>query len=124
MQEEGAQPAGVTVQLPPSRSSSIQEEGAQPAAVTIQLRHPVELASLKITELKFPARLKGRHVRRYSTNERGVVDADVCLRVAADATGQPDRVFDELDGEDVARVVEVMTGLFFLQGFLRITPAS
>ena len=102
----------------------MQEEGAQPVGVKLTLKYPVKLASLEVTELQFPVRLKGRHVRRYSTNERGVVDADICMRVAADAVGHADRVFDELDGEDVARVVEVMTGLFFLQGFLRTTAAS
>lgn len=102
----------------------MQEEGAQAVGVKLTLKYPVRLASLEVTELQFPPRLKGRHVRRYATNERGVVDADVCLRVAADATGYPDRVFDELDGEDVAKVVETMTGFFLLQRFLQTIPAS
>lgn len=98
---------------------------AKGETITLELTTPVRIGdTLVVTELVFPARLKGRHLRRYATNERGEIDGDVCMRVAADACGQPDRVFDELDGADARKVLEMMVGFFAQAGFLRASPAS
>lgn len=99
-------------------------KAAAAAGVVYQLKHPVEIGPLRVTSLTFPDRLKGRHVRRYAASERGIIDADTLLRVAADASGQPDRVFDEMDAEDSSAIVELMTGFFVKAGFLRAIPAS
>lgn len=95
------------------------------AGVVLKLEQPVKLGdTMVVSELRFPPRLKGKHLRRYAANDRGVIDADVCFRVAADACSQPDRVFDELDGQDAAKVVELMTGFFVKAGFIRVIAAS
>lgn len=95
------------------------------AGVTLQLETPIKIAEgMVITELRFPARLRGIHLRRYAAGDRGVIDADTSMKVAADSCGQPDKVFDEMDGRDVAKVLELMTGFFVKAGFLRIIAAS
>lgn len=90
----------------------------------LKLKTPVVLGALEVRELRFPAKLKGRHLRRYATNDRGMIDGECCLRVAADATGQPDRVMDELDAGDAARVIETVMGFFFESGVLRTSGGS
>lgn len=109
---------------------SKREEGASAAsetqadAVVLKLTTPVVLGELTYTQLKFPARLQGRHLRRYDSNDAGRIDANVCLRVAADACGVPDRVMDELAAEDVQAVMVLMLGFFVRAGFIRASPAS
>lgn len=114
MSEESA-----PVPVKPAKPNTEPAEG-----VVYTLKRPVTLGPLHVAELRFPERLKGRHVRRWSVGERGIVDADVLLRVASDACGVPDRVFDEMDAEDTSALLELMTGFFVKAGFLRGTPAS
>lgn len=102
----------------PAKADSSAEQGP-----VIVLEEPVQLGSMKVTELRFPPSLRGRHLRRFSSGD-GKLDGNVLLHIAADATGQPDRVMDELSGRDAARVMQTVTGFLALAGFIGTTSAA
>lgn len=98
---------------------------SEPAGLTFPLKVPVRIGeAMTVTELHFPPRLQGRHLRRYTTTGNGALLGGTLLDVAADLTGQPDRVMAELDGADVAGVMEVTLGFLLRGGFLGTTSAK
>lgn len=99
-------------------------KNSAPKPTTIDLKYTVRLGAMEVTQLVFPVRLLGKHLRRWSYNAEGLVDNDVYLKIAADSTGLPDKVFDEMDSEDVGRVVQVVQAFLLQSGFLRVLAGS
>lgn len=110
--------------LPTNPKPSLPPPPEPSKPVTLALKYAVRVGTLEVTQLVFPARLLGKHLRRWSYNAEGLVDNDVYLKVAADATSQPDKIFDEMDADDVVRVVQVVQAFLLQSGLLRASAGS
>ena len=74
---------------------------------TVQLRHPVQHGGVTITELTFrPARAKD--FRRFKMETGYEIEGIIVL--AGRLCGQPDIVIDQLTGDDLAEVIDLVTG--------------
>lgn len=74
---------------------------------TITLKHPVKLGEETITtvDLRRPTGADYRQVGSPKNNY------DLCLNFAAQLSGLPDSVFDQMDGvDDIPQFVDVVTG--------------
>jgi hypothetical protein len=109
---------------PPKSRPEPEPAPEPPKPVTLALKHTVRVGTLEVTQLVFPARLLGKHLRRWCYNAEGLVDNDVYMKVAADATSQPDMVFNEMDAADVVRVVQVVQAFLLQSGLLRASAGS
>jgi len=101
-----------------------QPKAAPDDALVIPLTTPVSIGPQVFTELRFPPKLKGKHLRRFGATTTGSLDLDLCFKVAADCCGVPDRVFDEMDAKDAAGIYTVMVGFLARAGFLGSTSPA
>lgn len=77
--------------------------------VNVPLNNPIEVDGLVVTELNLRP-LKAKDLRRLETpHERKIA---MMLELACFLSGQTEEVIDELEGEDVLRVLEVVGGFF------------
>jgi len=76
---------------------------AKPASKTIKLEYPISWGEETISEIEIK-RPKGKHMRKLGGN----VTMDEMLEIAQKCSAQPKSVFDEMDGQDVLKVAEVI----------------
>ena len=76
---------------------------------TIKLRNPIKFGSQTIEQLEFRP-LKGKDLRRLKTpKERPLA---MTLELAGYLSGQVKEVIDELEGDDVQEVLELVSAFF------------
>lgn len=75
--------------------------------VTIKLRTPIQFGSTTIAELTVRPPT-GKDLRRLQTQTG--YEMDTVLALAGRLSGQPDGVIDRLSGDDLAEVIEVVSG--------------
>lgn len=77
--------------------------------VVIDLANPIEFGSKMITELTIQP-LKAKHLRRLKASEDRSLA--MMIELAGYLAGQPTQVIDELEGEDLHRVIGVVADFF------------
>lgn len=70
---------------------------------TYELKYPVEFRDENITTLTFK-RLKGKHMAKLGTGD----DFARNLKLASRSSEMPPQFFDEVDGEDLMNIFEVV----------------
>lgn len=78
---------------------------------TLTLQSPVEYGDNIVTELKLRRPL-GKHFRRFSLNDMENMDMDTMMNLVGDLSGQPPKLIDQLEMEDLFAAME-MVGSFF-----------
>lgn len=76
------------------------------ADITYQLKHPVQVGSETVTELKIRP-MKPKHLRNLSVDPKSYTMGTI-MDLAAKLTGQPSVVFDEMDMEDWEEVSAIV----------------
>ena len=81
----------------------------------VKLRHPITVGTETTQELSFRP-IKGKDMRRIKTP--AAQSLAMTLELAGYLSGQPTHVIDELQGDDLTEVMQVVTG------FLGGSPAT
>jgi hypothetical protein len=76
--------------------------------LTHPLKHPVVLGPATVRELVFSRRLRGKDLREIEPLSAQATT----LKVIEQLTGQPAKIVDELDAEDLADLEEVVASFF------------
>ena len=79
--------------------------------VTIELEHPIEFGSKTIAELTFRP-IKAKDLRRVKAPDHRRIE--MTLELAGYLSGQPTQVIDELEGNDLMKVLDLVAD--FLSG--------
>lgn len=85
---------------------------ARKQPIVVQLDYPIEYGSRIIGQLTIKP-LKGKHLRRLETPESKPIP--MAMELVGLLSGEIPEVIDELEADDLMRVVEVVMG--FLGGF-------
>lgn len=84
-------------------------EQNQDNRVTITLAHPITFGSQMVTELRFRP-LKAKDLRRMQAPpERSLA---MLLELASFLSGETEQIIDELESDDLHKVLEVVGGFF------------
>lgn len=73
-------------------------------SITLKLQYPIQVSGEEVNELTFQ-RLKARHIKMLST-EPSTTDV---LNIASKVCGITPKEFDEIDGADALKIIEVVT---------------
>lgn len=74
--------------------------------IVYKLKHPVTLGSETFTEVKI-GRIKGKHMRALPGDPK-LYTMGVIMDLAAKVMGESSALLDEMDGEDIAEVAELV----------------
>lgn len=76
--------------------------------VTIELRKPISFGKRTVEKLTFRP-LKAKDLRRLKESESNIASA---LNFASYLSGEESQIIDELEGQDLRDVIEVVNGFF------------